>query len=794
MKFSENWLRSLVNLKITQEELIQGLTMAGLEVESATPVGTGIEKVVVGEIVSTTPHPNANKLNICEVHIGEANPLSIVCGAANARAGLKAPLAKIGAKLPYGIEIKPVALRGIESQGMLCSAKELGLSEDSSGLMELPEDAIAGQPIETLLDLPDTIIELKLTPNRPDCLSISGLAAELKALFESPVKPIAITNKKIDSEQKLEVDILEPKDCPRYLGRIIEDINLETPSPLWLREKLRRSGIRPINVAVDCSHYVMLELGQPSHAFDLDKIEGGIVVRHALPNEKLKLLDERDINLPNQLLVVADHKKALALAGIMGGYDSRVTPQTRRVFIECAYFDPRAISGQARNLGLHTDASHRFERGVDPELPARAIARISQLLIDIAGGKAAPITTTEHPLFLPKRSTIKLRHARIERVLGVQITRPQVEAILQNLSMQCEATQEGWNVTAPSRRFDISIEEDLIEEVIRIHGYANLPCSLPQGRFSSCQLTEMRLGPRVFANALVERGYIECLNLSFVPEQTLKQWGLIEHQVKLLNPLSADLAVMRTSLLPGLIETLKYNLARQHERVRLFEIGRIFLAIDSKQTREVTKISGVISGAAMPEQWAVPRRKLDFFDLKGDIEQLLGLTTRKSDLSFIKPDLSYLHPGQSAQIYRNKTPIGVIGALHPELIKKLELPDSIYVFEIDLDAIDSKTIPSGKALSRFPSIRRDIAIIAQSDVPFDLILATIRANAGRLLKDLLLFDEYRGINLPKNSRSLAIGLILNDDSRTLTDTDADQVVNEVVLALRTQHQIELRSC
>ncbi len=608
MKFSENWLRELVEIQADRAVLAHALTMAGLEVEELTPLGEGLDGVVVAEIIAAEKHPEADRLQVCKVNAGQGEPLQIVCGAPNARVGIKVPLATVGATLPGGILIKAAKLRGVESFGMLCSAKELGIDADASGLLELPADAPVGQPLAAYLGLPDASIELKLTPNRPDCLGLFGLAHDVAALFGSRVKVGEQATAPVSSEARRGIRLEAGADAPRYLGRVVEGIDPKARTPLWLAERLRRAGLRPISAVVDVTNYVMLELGQPLHAFDNDKLHGDIVVRHARVGETLKLLDGSEAKLDEGFVVIADEQNGLAVAGVMGGFDSRVTDDTHNIFFEAAHFAPAAIMGRARKLGMHTDASHRFERGVDPALPGRALERATELLLSIAGGKAGPVLVAENLADLPKPATVLLRRARLKRVLGIEVADAEVARIFTALGMQVVAQANGWQVTAPSSRFDIEREEDLIEEVARIHGYDNIPTHTPAGALTLAVEPEGRLNELAVREQLAARGYYEAVNLAFVGNELLQRWGMTEQLVALANPLSADLAVMRPSLLPGLIEALSHNRARQQERVRLFELGRTFeiapaAAASKAAPTETPSLAIVACGTAQAEQW-----------------------------------------------------------------------------------------------------------------------------------------------------------------------------------------------
>ncbi|MGE5168627.1 MAG: phenylalanine--tRNA ligase subunit beta [Deltaproteobacteria bacterium] len=790
MKFSENWLRSLVNPPADRDELCRRLTMAGLEVEAVDVLGAGLDGVVVGEIVECAPHPNADKLRVCQVSIGKAAHLQIVCGAPNARVGLKAPLATIGAKLPNGVEIKKAALRGIESNGMLCSAKELALDADASGLLELSADAPTGIALAEYLALPDARIELKLTPNRPDCLGLRGLAHDVAALFDVGVNEPATTPVAAASETKREVKLDAGADCPRYVGRVIEGVNAAAKSPPWMAERLRRSGIRPISAIVDVTQYVMLELGQPMHAYDMARLDGAVHVRHARAGEKVKLLDGNEHALTPEFLVIADAKNTLGLAGVMGGFDSRVVDVTRDIFLEAAHFAPAAIMGRARKLGLHTDASHRFERGVDPQLPCLAMERATRLILDICGGTAGPLTETTIAGALPKPAAVSLRRARLARVLGIAIADAEVERILGKLDMRVEKTADGWRVTPPSRRFDIAIEEDLVEEVARIHGYDKVPTHAPSGELRLQLAPESEVSRARLRAQLAARGYREAICMSFVARDLLERWSLADGAVALANPLSTDLAVMRTSLLPGLVEALKYNRNRQQARVRLFETGLVFHA--GGELQQSPRLAAVACGRALPEGWATDKRDVDFFDLKADLETLVALGGNVRKVAFESAPEPWLHPGRSARLLIDGKPSGVVGALHPRLAKALDVDGDVYVFEADLAVLAAGTAPRAKPISAFPMLRRDIAVVVAEAVTYAAIESCVREAVGQYLSEVIVFDRYSGQNLGSGAKSLAIGLILQDDYRTLTVEDADRCVAKAVAALESQCQAKLR--
>ena len=791
MKFSENWLRELVDVQADRTQLAHALTMAGLEVEELTPLGEGLDGVVVAEIVGAEKHPEADRLQVCKVDAGQGEPLQIVCGAPNARVGIKVPLATVGATLPGGIAIKAAKLRGVESFGMLCSAKELGIDADASGLLELPVDAPVGKPLADYLGLPDASIELKLTPNRPDCLGLYGLAHDVAALFGSRVKTGEQAPALVTSQARRGIRLEAGKDAPRYLGRVVEGIDATARTPLWLAERLRRAGLRPISAVVDVTNYVMLELGQPMHAFDNDKLEGDVVVRHARAGETLKLLDGSEATLDKGFVLIADEKKALAVAGVMGGFDSRVTDATRNIFFEAAHFAPAAIMGRARKLGLHTDASHRFERGVDPELPRRALERATELLLAIAGGQAGPVLVAENLADLPKPAPVTLRRARLRRVLGVDVADAEVARIFTALGMKVEPQADGWRITAPSSRFDIEREEDLVEEVARIFGYDNIPTATPAGALALAAEPEARIGELALREQLAAQGYFEAVNLSFVANELLAQWGLAGQGVPLANPLSADLAVMRPSLLPGLVEALRHNRARQQERVRLFEVARVFA--EGNPPIETPSLAIAACGTARAEQWGEPSRALDFFDLKGDLDALLAWGGEPERWAVHADGLpGWLHPGRGARISRDGETAGYLGALHPQLAKALDLGPDVHVLELALEPLLARRLPKAQPVARFPSVRRDIAVEVPEDVTWSRIGEVVRGTLGGVLKELRLFDRYSGKGVEAGRKSLAMGLILQDASRTLVDDDADRCVRQAIAALEQTCQAKLR--
>lgn len=792
MKFSENWLRQHVPTTATREELAATLTAIGLEVEEVTPLGEALDGVVVARIVSAEKHPEADRLQVCQVDAGGAGMLQIVCGAPNARPGLVAPLATIGTKVGE-LVIKAAKLRGVESNGMLCSARELGIDADASGLLELPDDAPVGAPLAGCLGLPDASFELKLTPNRADCFSIRGIAFDVAAACGGEVAALDAAPVPAASDASVEVRLDAGADAPRFLGRVIEGVDASRATPSWMAERLRRSGVRPVSLLVDVTQYVMLELGQPMHAYDRDLLKGPVGVRRGRAGESVTLLDGREAALDDGFLVITDADRPVGLAGLMGGHDTRVTEATRSVFLEAAHFAPAAIIGRGRRLGLHTDAGHRFERGVDPELPRTAIEYATKLILDIAGGSPGPVTEAVLPEALPQPVTIGLRRARLARVLGVEVADAEVERILRALGLGVEGTAEGWAVTAPTRRFDLAIEEDLVEEIARIHGYDAVPTTLPGGSTRLVAPTEALVPEHDLCRALAGRGYLEAINYAFVDAALLQRWQVDEALVPLANPLSAELGVMRPRLLPGLVDALARNAARQQERVRLFELGKVFAAAaaDGEAPRETPRIAAVASGPAAAEQWGTTDRRVDFHDLKGDLEALAALSGARLEFHPVTP--SWAHPGRAAEVLREGAAVGMIAELHPRLQRSLDLDHPVVAFELDLAALCERALPRARPLSKFPSVRRDLAFIVADAVPWSALEATVAAAAGSSLRGLRLFDVYAGKGVETGFKSVAMGLILQDDSRTLTDREVDAVVASVTGAVEAEHGARIRS-
>ena len=791
MKFSEQWLRTWVNPEVSRDDLVARLSMTGLEVDSVTPAAGEFSGVVVGEILSAEQHPDADKLRVCRVSNG-SEEFQVVCGAPNARAGIKIPFAMVGAVLGEDFKIKKAKLRGVESFGMLCSAAELQISEDHDGLYELPQDAPAGQSVREYLGLDDAIIEVDLTPNRGDCLSIAGLAREVGANYGAAVARIKVEPVAAVHDEVRPVELQAADACPRYVGRVIRNVDLSRPTPLWMVERLRRSDIRSIDAVVDITNYVMLELGQPMHAFDLAEIKGGIRVRMAEEGEKLVLLDGQEISLRADTLVIADHERPLAMAGIMGGEHSGVSEGTRDLFLESAFFDTIAIAGKARGYGLHTDSSHRFERGVDWQLQREAIERATALILEIVGGEPGPVIEAVEQGALPTLKQITLRKDRIAQMLGMQMSESDVVGYLTGLGLGVSAIADGqWQIDVPSHRFDISIEVDLIEELARLYGYNRLPVSAPTAALTLAGKPEVRGELPALRRLLVARGYHEAITYSFIEPGLSKQFEPSIEPLALANPISSDMAVMRPSLWPGLSKAVQYNQNRQQGRVRLFESGQRFIPC-AEGLRQEVMLSGIATGARQPEGWANGAEKIDFFDIKADVEAILAQSAAGVSFRFAPVEHPALHPGQSACILNGDEQVGLVGALHPQLAADLDLNGPVFVFELALAKICQGLLPRFAELSRYPEVRRDIALVVDRDVLADDLLSCIRAEAGAHLKNLRLFDVYEGKGIDPHRKSMAIGLTLQDSSRTLTDDEVNAVMDRVLQSLEQGFNATLR--
>ncbi|WP_370978214.1 phenylalanine--tRNA ligase subunit beta [Agaribacterium sp. ZY112] len=791
MKISESWLREWVQPEVDTEELIEQLTMAGLEVDGIENVAGEFSGVVVGQIEQTEQHPDADKLRVCQVKGPNDELFQVVCGAANAREGIKIPFAMIGAVLPGNFKIKKAKLRGVESFGMLCGQTELEAGDDDSGLWELAADAPVGEDLRSYLQLEDNIIEVDLTPNRADCLGLKGIAREVGVLNRCDVQQPEFEKAPVTSAKSIAINLAASDACPRYLGRVIEGVDISKPSPLWLQEKLRRSDIRPIDAVVDVTNYVLLELGQPMHAFDLDSINGAITVRMAEDGEKLTLLDEQELSLKSDTLVIADEQQALAAAGIMGGLSSAVSETSSNLLLEAAFFNPIAIAGKARNYGLHTDSSHRFERGVDYNLAAEAMERATQLIIDICGGQAGQVQLAEDSAKLPQSKTVRLRRARIESGLGFAIPDTDVVEILTRLGLQLiDTNEEGWSFTVPSYRFDISIEADLLEELARIYGYNNLPTTtnfVPQ-QLPTKSETQKHIDE--LAAQLVGRDYREAITYSFIEPALQQRFFGDAEAVELLNPISADLSVMRTSLLPGLVQTCVNNAKRQHSRIRLFERGLRF-KLEGDKLNQVDGIAGLIFGEREASSWLASKERVDFYDIKGDVESLLSVGGLQVSFS-ADQSLAHMHPGQCASVSIDGEQVGYVGALHPELAKAVGLKKGAFVFELDLEPILRASVPSYRVISRYPEVERDLAFLVASTTPAAEMEKAIASAAGEHLKQLKVFDIYSGEGIDSERKSVAFNLTFQDSSRTLNEEEVNAAIDAVISKLEGDLDATLR--
>lgn len=791
MKVSESWLREWVNPAISTDELVAQLTMAGLEVDAVEAVAGDFTGVIVGEIVACEQHPDADKLRVTQVAGLPDGPTQVVCGAANARVGIKIPFATIGAELPGEFHIKKAKLRGVESFGMLCGQTELKAGDDDTGLWELPSDAPVGANIREYLNLDDKLIEVDLTPNRSDCLSVKGLAREVGVLNRAPVSSPAINPVKPTITDTFSVSLNAGAACSRYAGRVIRNIDITRPSPAWLQAKLARAGLRSIDAVVDVTNYVLVELGQPMHAFDLAKLNGAIDVRLAKQGEQIVLLDGQEVKLNADTLVIADQQGALAIAGVMGGKASAVSEQTRDLFLESAFFNPLAIAGRARSYGLHTDSSHRFERGVDYALQVEALERATTLLLEIVGGEAGPLVhvTNEH---LPKERQVTLRKARIVSGLSLVMADAEVVDILTHLGLSLiSQTVDSWTFTVPSYRFDISIEADLLEELARVYGYNRLPTRSLAAPLDIEPRPEAQMGLPALRRQLIARGYQEAITYSFIEPKLSALFDPACEPVILRNPISADMAAMRTSLLPGLVSVLRHNLNRQQNRVRLFETGLRFVP-SAEGLKQEPMIAGLIYGSRSPESWANQAELVDFFDLKGDLESLLALTGDESGFSFKPASHSAMHPGQTAGVYRNDELLGFIGALHPTLQQQLDIPQTVYVFELSQAAVLKARLPAFTALSKFPEVRRDLALLVERDLAAEQLLSAVKMQAGEYLIDLKVFDVYMGKGIDPHRKSVAMGLTFQHPSRTLNEDEINASIDSVIQYLGANFSATLR--
>lgn len=788
MKFSEIWLRSFVNPPCSSAELAHTLTMAGIEVENVEPVASAFKNVVVAEVLSVEKHPTADRLSVCNVKTGKLDNdlLQIVCGAPNVSAGVKVPCALIGATLP-GFVIKKTRLRGIDSSGMLCSAKELGISEVSDGLLLLPNDAPVGTDFRSYYELEDGVFTLSLTPNRADCLSVQGIAREVSAITDTALHPLALEFVSNEIDDTLNVHVTAPDACPLYCGRILRNINLNAATPLWMAQRLERSGLRSINSVVDITNYVMLETGQPLHAFNLAKIAGSIQVRFALPQEKIQLLNGNQIDLTPEMLLISDEHKPLALAGIMGGLESGVTHGTTDIFLESAFFSPNVISGKSFHLGFSSDSAYRFERGVDFSATRSVLERASYLIRNICGGQAGTVIEMKHEL--PQRSSVDVRIERIKRMLGIDINKEQIANYFKRLGFKFSEEDGRFSVMSPTYRFDLTIEEDFIEELARIYGYDHIPTHYPHASMAMLSASETQYSTIEIKKTLIDRDYQEVINYAFVDADWEADFTDNHKPIALLNPIASQMSVMRSTLIGGLISNLQFNLNRKQVRVRLFEIGCCFIRENENDCKQIEKIAGLSHGDFSFEQWGMPARNIDFYDIKADVEVLC----RGKPINFEKFFHPALHPGKSAEIYYEGKIIGWIGELHPRWQKKYGLQKNTILFELDLDSLKPKLLPFVKEISKFPPVRRDIAIIVDNDVSAHSLLSCMQVVKSQIISDISLFDIYRGKGMESNKKSLAFRVLLQDTEKTLTDEQVEFAVTSLIKILKNKFGAELRN-
>jgi len=792
MRFSESWLREWVNPEVDTRTLADQLTMAGIEVDAVEPAAPEFSGVLVGQVQAIEGHPNAEKLRLCRVNVGSGGePLQIICGAANVAADMKVPVAMLGACLPGEVEIKLAKLHGVESLGMICAANELGLAESSEGILPLPADAPVGMDLRAYLDLDDWCITLDLTPDRADCLSLAGVSREVGAINRSPVRGPVIEPVPPRNDDRFPVRLEAPAACSSYVCRVVRDIDPDAVTPLWMQERLRRSGLRSIGPVVDVTNYVLLELGQPLHGFDLDRLDGAIRVRVAVAGERLLLLNGEDLTLRDDTLVIADCNQPIALAGIMGGAETRVTASTCHILLESAFFAPQAISGKARSYGLHTESSHRFERGVDPELQARALERATALLLDIVGGRPGLVAILNAEEHLPRRKRLHLRRERIPKVLGIKPADTAVEDIFTRLGMEISLTSDGWDLVPPSSRFDLQLEVDLIAELGRIQGYEQIPVTHANVAATIKAFSETAFDPDRARLVLVARGYHEVITYSFVNPELQHRIDPQPEVLSLSNPLSAEMSVMRTSLWPGLVQTARQNQARRQERMRIFESGLCFLRTGD-ELEQNAKLAGLVVDFSAPGQWGMQVRPVDFYGAKADLEAVLGLTGHLERFRFLPAEHPALHPGQTACIEYEGHMIGMLGMLHPALAAELDIGGNAFLFEVALAELQTGLPPVFEPPSKFPAIRRDLAIIVATDVAYDQVRDCVASAASDLLRDLILFDVYQGPEIDSGKKSLAFGLILQASSRTLTDQEVEVVISGVLARIKSELGATLR--
>lgn len=795
MIISEQWLRDWVRVDLSAQEIADCLTNAGLEVDAVEPLAGSIENLVVGKVLEVSKHPDADRLNLTKVDIG-SDVLSIVCGASNVRENLIVAVATIGAKLPNGLKIKKAKVRGVESNGMLCSASELGLEEESAGLIELDSDAEIGQRVDEYLQLDDHLIDIDLTPNRGDCLSVQGIARELKVLADGSYHPLDIPAVESACNESIGVDLQDSNNCPRYLGRVVQGISQDATTPLWMQERLRRSGVRPISPVVDITNYVMIELGQPMHAFDLAKLNDKIVIRQSKKGEKITLLDESEATLDGETLVIADAKGPIAIAGVMGGLDSAIDDATSSIVLEAAHFTRRATSGKARRYGLYTESSHRFERGVDPLLPPLAMERATELVLEICGGEAGPVIEQKNDAGLQGKPAVEIRLERLVSLLGMDLEEDEVADILGRIAGSVGGSASAWSVTPPSYRFDIEREADLVEEVARVKGYDNIPTAMPRIAPRSIAASESVISTRQVRQSFVARDYREAITYSFIDREMQALFDS-EAPVELANPLADNMAVMRTSLMPGLMNALQFNVNRQHDRIRLFEIGASYHRSGGAY-QEVQRLAGVACGSRVPAQWGVGKaQNIDFYDLKADLEAVLSLTGQTKAIIFQDVEHKALHPGQKAMLARENdngelVEIGWLGRLHPTLEKHYGVTN-VFAFELRLEVAIDAELPVFATVSRFPSVKRDISVVVDNAIPVAKLTDGVRRKLGRVLNKVELFDVYRGDGVDENSKSVSLSLVLQHEDKTMTDEEAEQLMGAARSVLESEFGAKLRS-
>ncbi len=790
MKFSENWLREFVNPSVDSKTLMHQLTMAGLEVDGNEPACVPFDGLYIAEVKTVAKHPDADKLHICEVDCGDKELLTIVCGAPNVRAGLRTILAKVGATLANKPKLEAATLKGITSYGMLCSAAEIGLGDSNDGIIELSETETVGKALKEIIDIEDNIIDVSLTPNRGDCFSLRGIAREVAVfnqlkLAESPVVPVEVTSKACRK-----VKLTAKKECPHYAGRVIENVDASIETPLWISEKLRRSGIRSINIIVDITNFVMLELGQPMHAFDNDYLKGDIDVRYPKDDEKLKLLDESEHQLKSNTLLIADDSGPLAMAGVMGGFESAVQTESKNIFLESAFFMPETIIGESRLYGLHTDSSHRFERGVDPELQVSALERASELILQHCGGEAGSIVEMTSKEDIPKKLQVILRESQIKRVLGIELDNSFVTETFSKLEMQSEYKENQWYITPPSHRFDIKIEVDLIEELARIHSYDAISVATPSNHLNMKRANQSHYSIKQIRELLINRDYQEVITYSFIDPALNNLLNNKDKSLVLANPIAPELSEMRSSLLPGLLNSLQYNIKRQQDRVRLFETGLVFKGCED--LKQNSHVAGLCYGNIYRKQWDKEEKSTDFYDLKNDVEALLSSVVETARVDFKSAESEILHPGQAVDVFIDDKNVGCFGQLHPKIATQLELNNNVYLFEFEIKKLNKRDAVKFQAISKFPSVKRDISLLIDETIPLEEVLSCIKNDASEALSNLELFDVYQGEGIEKEKKSLALGLTFQVTSSTLTDEEVETIMGNVLDGLYNKFGAKLR--